>query len=368
MDRHLIILDSNAIIGNNYTLDIPSINSFVINKFNVIAISDVVRKEVISNYKKEQLHAFKKIEEALEKGEKLGIKYSSEPVNTYDFEMEFNDWVDKLNINIIGFNEADLEFILNKAIALEKPFKNKNSKESGGIKDAIIWSSLLNYLSENSKKFDKIVFVNNDSDFIDHKNLSLHKELIEDLKLYSIEHSNVEIVKSIKDLVKLVIQPTMPKIHQAIKDSIVKDLKYLKFDLVDIIEAKMSDLELLILDKLEQILGSSAEPEFNFTNEFPVSSPIEVNIYNNETGYVYFTKDFEIEAEYFVLKGEYLYISEEREVNIIDPDWNKWVYWVSEIYNITVSYETTFSLDNGEALDGYVIDIEFDGVQIITEN
>ncbi|KGP77309.1 PIN domain-containing protein, partial [Paenibacillus sp. MAEPY1] len=149
MGRFTVFLDTNSIIANSYKIDSsPIINHFSKSELIEFVLSQVVIDEVIKNHQKEQNRVLADLEKLRREGSRYGVKILRHIGQTNVAE-ELNKTLIQLKVNVIDIHQAELNLIYQKAFELRKPFKNKNEKESGGIKDAIIWSSFLSYLEKN---------------------------------------------------------------------------------------------------------------------------------------------------------------------------------------------------------------------------
>ena len=85
-----------------------------------------------------------------------------------------------------------------------------------GSKDNIIWSSYINYLKEEHDNFDKIIFVNNDSDYVirTQTEISLADDLLRDLDEYEIDKEKVTVVSDLRDLNEKILQPVLPVVKE----------------------------------------------------------------------------------------------------------------------------------------------------------
>ncbi|KGP77433.1 PIN domain-containing protein, partial [Paenibacillus sp. MAEPY2] len=143
MGRFTVFLDTNSIIANSYKIDSsPIINHFSKSELIEFVLSQVVIDEVIKNHQKEQNRVLADLEKLRREGSRYGVKILRHIGQTNVAE-ELNKTLIQLKVNVIDIHQAELNLIYQKAFELRKPFKNKNEKESGGIKDAIIWSSFL---------------------------------------------------------------------------------------------------------------------------------------------------------------------------------------------------------------------------------
>lgn len=206
MSGFTVFFDTNSIIANKYNI-IPSqlLARYIKSGLVEVLMTEVVRDELIKHFAIDYQGILERLEKEHAEARRLGVDlhYSIESNN---FEQKFEEIIRENNIKIVPIELASVRSIYSKAFHLKKPFKNKQGKESGGIKDAIVWESMVNYLSNNTHK-DKIVFVCNDSDFINHSASVIHEELQSELLHAGIDVSTFFIAKSIQDLISLILEP-----------------------------------------------------------------------------------------------------------------------------------------------------------------
>lgn len=180
-----IFIDTN-IFFNNWMLKsahFQLLSNYIKNTDSSLLISDVVIKETENKYK-EELEKIKKEMNSL--SIKIGrftesfftIDMIGLPTETYNFSSILQNYFPHfIEISCENINNKRL---VQKAILTKRPFRD-NEK---GFRDAVIWHSLLKYISDMSLKEDIILITNNSSDFFEKKGdkFVLHDDLKDDLK------------------------------------------------------------------------------------------------------------------------------------------------------------------------------------------
>ncbi|MGG4548273.1 PIN domain-containing protein [Rossellomorea marisflavi] len=357
MDRYLILIDTNAIISANYKITSPALKEFLRNKYHKIVISQVCFDETIRSIVKKKESVKKDFEKVVKDAMRYGFSVDEDILGESNLEIEFNREISDLNFNVLGIQEADLEFIYKKSMGLKKPFKKKNEKESGGIKDNIIWSSYINYLKEEHDNFDKIIFVNNDSDYVirTETEISLADDLLRDLDEYKIDKEKVTVVSDFRDLNEKILQPVLPVVkvfNIQLRDNI-------KMVLHDVVDDFRQEIKTAIENSVyESINGDTTEPNFNVIEPSgSIIFPEKMKDFGDNEIYLYFTQIFLVQFEYFLHKTEVFELEGVRHITIVDPDWNEWVMLVEEEWFANVGFEVTLNIKdphNIKIVDSYL--------------
>ncbi|MFL1674435.1 PIN domain-containing protein [Paenibacillus dendritiformis] len=361
MGKNLVFIDSNAIITNNYSLITPRIVEFV-NSGNKIVVSEVTIEEVIKHYNKNQKVQVRKLEEIKRELDRYGVHYSFNKVSETDINERFNEELTRLSVETLSNSRANVDFILSKALNLKKPFKAKNDKESGGVKDALIWNAILSYSKEEHYEYDSIVIVTNDSDFIDLKSKKLEQDLIDDLIDFEIPVEKVSLYINIKELLEELILPetTFVNVDLELYDKFDEQDFNEKID--EIIDHNMDRIKTDLEELLLEFLGEEKEPTIKYIQNLRnVDLNNETLVEQNDTINVYFTEEFEFDCEYFLLKSEYLELGS-KNIEIEDSNWNKWVFLVSEKFYTQIGFNVIFKLENEKLVveeTNYYIDNKF---------
>lgn len=368
MKKFTVFLDTNSIIANGFSISkTATIRPFVENGLNNLIISSVVKDEVVKNYNKRQIAAKQKFESSLEDYKKFGYEFVLDLKNKKEFEADFSSELSSLSVTVLGLEYVDVDFTLKKAMDLKKPFKmakkDGKMKEAGGIKDAYIWSSFITFFREvNLQENEKIVFVTKDSDFVD-KDGNFHEDLIDDLVSFGIPTDEIIIVESINDLNEKIIQPTLPKLqefYKGIQTEIQETFKYKELDLEVIVEDNRSNIEYEFMNMVTLLVGEDSDPEINLEDNYKFEIKDSIKLLGDSLGYLNFTLTLSGDFTYFIPQSDYYMYHDIRAINMIDDEWNEYVFWVGENREVVVPFEVTFNLHTGEIGESRMInDIKF---------
>ncbi|EHH0795937.1 PIN domain-containing protein [Vibrio vulnificus] len=179
-----IFIDTN-IFFNNWMLrgaHFQLLSNYVLNTDCTLLVSDVVIKETENKFrgelektKKELNNLASKVGQFTESN--FTIDMSQLPSESYDFGAIVNSYFP--NFETVSCESVNNEKLVQKAILAKRPFR-ENEK---GYRDAVIWHSLINYVSEHSVSDDIILITNNSSDFFvkNGESFELHQDLLDDL-------------------------------------------------------------------------------------------------------------------------------------------------------------------------------------------
>ncbi|TCV27409.1 PIN domain-containing protein [Vibrio crassostreae] len=179
-----IFIDTN-IFFNNWMLrgaHFQLLSNYVLNTECTLLLSDVVIKETENKFRgelekiKKDLHNLaSKVGQFTESN--FTIDMSQLPSEPYDFRAIVRSYFP--NYETVTCENVNNEKLVQKAILAKRPFRD-NEK---GYRDAVIWHSLINYVSEHSVSDDIILITNNSSDFFvkNGESFELHQDLLDDL-------------------------------------------------------------------------------------------------------------------------------------------------------------------------------------------
>lgn len=179
-----IFIDTN-IFFNNWMLrgaHFQLLSNYVLNTDCSLLVSDVVIKETENKFKGELEKTKKELNNLASKvgqftESSFTIDMNQLPSESYDFGAIVNSYFP--NFETVFCESVNNEKLVQKAIHAKRPFRD-NEK---GYRDAIIWHSLINYVSEHSVSDDIIFITNNSSDFFvkNDESFELHQDLLDDL-------------------------------------------------------------------------------------------------------------------------------------------------------------------------------------------
>ncbi|MBQ4848341.1 PIN domain-containing protein [Pseudoalteromonas sp. MMG005] len=199
-----IFIDTN-IFYNNWMLRsayFQLLSNYVANTECKLLISDVVIKETENKYRVELDKITKELASISTKvgsftESHFTIDMNQLPTNEYDFSTIIHSYFPSLKT--ISCNKVDNEKLVKKAILGKRPFR-ENEK---GYRDAVIWHSLIDYLSENRISEDIVFITSNTSDFFvkNGNGFDLHEDLVCDLKSLNL-NNKFKIYTSLKSFIK----------------------------------------------------------------------------------------------------------------------------------------------------------------------
>ena len=207
-----IVLDANAIIGDGFGDGFATRE--LLSRAETLGyhlyIPQVVLDEVVEHVSK---HLASKIDSVADDLRTisgwLGRELDS-PVKDIDHSKEAELFRERLTTTfaaasgkIPGYPKRSHEEIARRAIQRIRPFNDKGS----GYRDTLIWLTILELAYQAE---DKIILVTNDNDFRHHKQSNdLHHDLIDDLEGLENPTEKVILTRSISDLMKQHIHPSV---------------------------------------------------------------------------------------------------------------------------------------------------------------
>ncbi|WNF36602.1 PIN domain-containing protein [Bacillaceae bacterium IKA-2] len=352
MEKYIVFFDTNAIMTANYRVSTPALREFFRNTKHQLVISRVCIDETVKNFHEKQSTLMKSATKAVKDLTLLGYDLELNVKKEINFSDKLlHELNEELSTLILEKDFADFDFIYAKSLKLRKPFKEKNGKEAGGFRDNIIWSSYIEYLKGiNLVNDTKIIFVNNDGDFVNfitNNQRELAQDLKEDLLNVGIQQEQVIVVSNLRSLNEEVIQPLLPKIQTyslQLRSSIENFLEV-------IVDEYESDLESRILEEIENIMGESTEPYIDSIEPYRMNLPQGIRIFKDGTAFVYFTQTYLISFQYYLQKSDYFMEFEERKIDIYDADWNNWVMLVGETWFTNIGYEVVFDISDVDSIN-----------------
>ncbi|MBD3843175.1 MAG: DUF4935 domain-containing protein, partial [Campylobacterales bacterium] len=309
MSTFTVLFDTNSIISNKYKIITSQLLSrYIKSELVEVLMTEVVFDEIVKHFASDYQSILDSLEKERTEASKLGIGLTL-TVSPNNFEQRLQETIKENNIKIIPIEQADVRSIYSKAFELQKPFKNKKGKESGGIKDAIIWNSMVNYLSNNTTK-EKIVFVCNDSDFVDQSVPELHEGLKKDLINAGIELSNFFIARTIQDLISLILEPVekLTEQQRGIEQELYSSNSFSGISVSDIVlDSYQKMVDNAIVEVIEEHVDSNGGLEIENVD---ISDYIDVKVTHvrflgSTVAYVFFSILWKVKFEYLGTRGAF---------------------------------------------------------------
>lgn len=374
MEKFIVVFDTNPIERNKYRIDSsPAMAAFFKKGLNIMVIPEVVRDELIKHYERDVRAAEQRLSQSINELKQLNIEYRARKNKSFKYDEYLDQTLMEYGAVLVEVERADLRFIFEKAQRAVRPFKSKvdhgKTKEAGGIKDAIIWSSVVNFLGEAFEDHT-VVFVTNDGDFLDQQTREIHGDLMKDLERIGIrDRKKVRVVPSISALVTEIIEPSLPNIvevHANIQNQIFEKYSYKKFSIRSIVhndlatyrddEAKM--MRHVLAKKITEHLGFSHNANViveDIGRTGYVRMPFEVKLWTEEMAYLLFQEQLVVAANYVVPEEKYSKALTERRGSYFYRDYyyeDEKEPTIGETFYVEVWYEVLFSIIDGEVF-GY---------------
>ncbi len=184
-----VILDTSSIIKDYYFGSPKFITLF--EYLRKTAHNLILPKIVLEELKKNHTEELEKLVSGLEKisNDHLSLLRSKQNFNKFDVQKEaklyskfLDEFVEDRDIIVPKYNPKHLEQIAIRAVLRKPPFV-KGSKNDHGFKDAVIWETVKDILSDTDYNF--VAFIsNNTHQFADSSKKNLHPELESEIELY----------------------------------------------------------------------------------------------------------------------------------------------------------------------------------------
>lgn len=159
-----ILLDSNIYYGQFYfdSMSFKSLFAYLGNKKSRLLLPEVVYDEVVDNYS-EILDKFHSTQKSLQSYSNVLFRPPQEITQTpkealRKYQISLKKIIKSLPIKMLNSNDINLSFVSKRCEAKIRPFGQNEKYAEVGLKDTIIWLSLLNELS----KSNEICFISND--------------------------------------------------------------------------------------------------------------------------------------------------------------------------------------------------------------
>lgn len=346
-----IVLDSNTIIANFWmqSTNFKILFENVTNGNIEIYIPEIVLDEVKNKYQQRLNKSKKDIESELKKFNSLSRKRIDSVLKEEIVSNSIDEYAEHLEkvinenrIKILPYPSTDHKIIAKKAMLKLKPF-NVNEK---GYRDCLIWENIKGLLTEEEIviALPELVFItNNYKDFSEKDSYELHPNLISELIDSEFASNSVVVYPS---LIEYNDKQGKLFFEQATTfEKKLREGEFWDFDLVKITSDYL----------FEKFVGSELHMHdinmFDESNEPTVRSideeyEIKISSVKKLSSKEYLIDvEFEVESEvdFFIDKHDY-YSSEDSDISIEDPNWNRHVMWASTMVKIPLSM--TVIVDN----------------------
>lgn len=212
----LVVFDANVfcadfqMVGNAWRIFMSGFRRVGIEP----CIPEIIKDEVGNKFQ-EELNALAKNAEELMRGASriVGPKAFDSFPRQHEIQQLCSEYAARLESLIQDHNFALLPYptvshkdLVRRALARSRPFKEKGV----GYRDAVLWSSILEYLKERRLP---IAFVTaNSRDFGVGR---LHNDLVRDLEAIGLSHEHVKFFRSLEELNHSLIIPTLQELEES---------------------------------------------------------------------------------------------------------------------------------------------------------
>lgn len=284
-----------------------------------------------------------------------------------EYESFLRKRIKELNIKTIAYPKIDAKMFISKELKAKKPFR-EISGGTIGICDSIIWETLKSVCTPPQDLIEdpQIEFLSaNTKDFAGTDG-SLHPDLVLELTSAGLAENCVALVSDIDDFFKNTIDPELEELKQ-IQNALLKHGKYNRF----IISEELS--KALNQDYINRVINESdfesgdhyylprymEDPTINYVNE-PTVEEVSVRQLSDQTVLVEIKAKVTADMDYFVYKPDYYIYEDERDVSIVDDNWNDY-YMLCEgsaLVYTDVSFRTTAKLGKTLSVDVQVKEVD----------
>lgn len=184
-----VFLDTN-IFYNDWFLNSANLRylfHYISNEDCTLLISNIVSQEIENIHQRELSSLRDELIRQWKKLKKLNDQVLDLKTETLDIVYDFKKLLSEKCESVIFIPYADVphDLLVQKALHIQKPFLEGEK----GYRDALIWISLLKFLSSNGIKENVAFITNNKTDFLStsEKGLCLHPHLEHDVRLLGVE-------------------------------------------------------------------------------------------------------------------------------------------------------------------------------------
>lgn len=355
-----VFLDSNIIIAD-YNLTSPHVEvlrAFLRRTNSSLLIPRIVLEEVKNHYREDLEQAMKAYWKSLERLHHLEWSLQSDrpfrekplekppedhPLVNIEKKVEgYSLYLDsrlkELNARYVDFPSVPHSSVANRAVSKRKPF----SESGKGYRDTLIWESILAEATPDKEPISLIT--KNTKDFAAEDSNSLHQDLIEDLTVLGMPKDRVKLYSSLEGFIESHVAPLLSRLTEVEKqltEGTFKPLSLQKF-----LELQEQEIVKVINEELPDLLSEPKFDEPSVENLYQPAVISSVSVYQNEenTLFIEFITNYDVDAEFFIFKADYYTLDEEEdEFSIYDSDWNEWTMRGGK--NIAISADLTLIFD-----------------------
>jgi hypothetical protein len=346
-------LDSNFFIGHQFDLTAPDFQ--ILRRAVGLGVSTLVVPQVVVA-EVERTFRDRLVEESdkISKAETLIKRWTGRTpaavvqldTLTNEFNTRFAEWRRENNVMVPATNAVSSEALVGRALRKQKPFRDNGDV---GMRDAIIWETLLQLAAEDG---EEIVLVSrNTRDFADKDGTALHPALAEDAKTKG--KAEVTYHPELRSLRDVVLDSA---ISEAQEDEDLEGAKSFanKFGFFEAYELQLVDaLEASLIETLPGEFDSPSIPRLNPPDEVIVcddafglgNRSVELNV----------RFEFEVHAEGYARKGDTYWLNDESGIYVDHSYWDEWTSRLTYVGKASVEVSTVVDM-SGPRITGFQID------------
>lgn len=292
----IIVIDTCVFISeNDFFFKKPKFRLLKYIKDNKVIIPSVIIEEIVSNVKKKLVSINENVVSQNKKIDDIGLSldYHYIVLNGHEideaievFSKRIENFYKSNDIEIKNYpSSITLEEILNRALNRKKPFKEDGG--DSGLKDYIIWKTIIQILKDND---DELIFItNNKKDFC--SDAHVHHDLIEDIEQLDLK-KNIKIL-TLDEYIKL------HNIEKSLEDvnNIVSELLDGNLDVCS--DDKLKDFENYLIDNLETITNTLDIYSEFYCYQVQIDSLYEFTLMDDSIKFLEL-EDNEVYIEFFI--------------------------------------------------------------------
>jgi hypothetical protein len=316
-----IILDSNLFISRQFDLTAPDFQALARAAGLGVAtliVPEIVVAEVERKFRDLLIAETAKIAKAEGNIHRMTQRAPSPTVDVValcsEFSERFSKWRSEHKVIVLSTSIVSSDALVQRALKRLKPFKGTSDE---GMRDAIIWESLL-WLAAEDK--EEIALVSqNTHDFADSSGTALHPDLLAEPG--AVGDTEVTYFPDIRALREVFLEEAITEAQEEDDLEAAKTFAgKIKFDELygpQIVEA----LEDSLVESLPAGFDSPSVPHLDPPDKIIVEEAVGLEPRKVE---VTLALEFEIQAEGFASKGDAYRLTDEPGISIDSWDWNEW--------------------------------------------
>lgn len=240
-----------------------------------MAIPEAVLRELPRRFREQLESATTKSQNGAAALRNLGIDVGQLPIPpiqlaSEDYEYKLRERLKAQRVRILPIPDCKVEEFFDLANARRRPF----GLEGKGLKDAIIWRSVIDLAHEG-----EVIFISNDNDFREDKSDDMHRHLREDLVSANFPPDRVRLVRRLDDYLKECVDDSTQALEEA-RRLLAKDESWAA-ELSETLRQALLSID-ISRDPVTIVASPNASPDFQYVEEATIEGLEITNAY--ETG------------------------------------------------------------------------------------